>query len=107
MQAAVQRGRVAWSQRNFGSAAEPLRRQYGRTAGCMFLYRRIYNNILYIMATFTDENDEFLVEVIAKNPPLYNSRLKTFKDSVIRDIFSSSSFFILYQSLHEFSLSFF
>ncbi|KAL4719688.1 hypothetical protein ACJJTC_018460 [Scirpophaga incertulas] len=37
------------------------------------------------MATFTDENDEFLVELIAKNPPLYDSRLKTYKDNIVRD----------------------
>lgn len=37
------------------------------------------------MATFTDQSDEFLVELIAKNPPLYDSQLKTYKDNVIRD----------------------
>ncbi|CAH2092438.1 unnamed protein product [Euphydryas editha] len=37
------------------------------------------------MASFTNENDEFLVDLITRNPPLYDCRLKTYKDNNVRD----------------------
>lgn len=42
---------------------------------------------LYIMAEikFTGEEDEFLIDSVAKNPPLFDSQVESYKDVIVRE----------------------
>lgn len=52
-----------------------------RRAAPEAVWSRCWLNVFVL----TDENNEFLVELIVKNPSLYDSRLITYEVNVIQD----------------------